>query len=398
MPSPIQATDLSASELALRLRQQHLVADFGRFALETSDLQPILDEASRLAALGLEVRLAKVLQRLFDESAFLVRAGTGWQPGVVGHARVGADLESPAGYAFLTGEPVVSNDLAAETRFRAPTLLVEHGVRGAINVLIRTEREDFGVLEVDSTNRGAFGAADVAFLQTLANTLAVAIRAQKREAAREQTLREKEALLRENERLLHDKDLLAREIHHRVTNSLQLVHSALTIQLRTLRDSAARAQVADAAGRVLAIAAVHRRLYRGDSPIAADARDYLHALLGDMQALLPPSGERGLALDMESLPLSTDRLAHLGLIVVELVTNALKHGRGKVNVAVRRTDDCLEIAVSDEGCGFPTAFETRTTTGLGLQIVASLTGPARAAGIAVDRSVPFARIVVRMAL
>src|SRR4029450_11940715 len=62
------------------------------------------------------------------------------------------------------------------------------------------------------------------------NTLAVAIRAQRREDGKAQMLQEKEALLRENQRLLREKDLLVREIHHRVTNSLQLVHSALTLQ------------------------------------------------------------------------------------------------------------------------------------------------------------------------
>ncbi|MFZ5782838.1 MAG: sensor histidine kinase [Pseudomonadota bacterium] len=397
MPPHNQAGGVPA-ELALRLRQQELVARFGRFALDTSDLQAILDEASRLAGVGLEVRLTKVLQYLPEDGDFLVRAGTGWRPGIVGHARVGGGLASPAGYAFRTHAPVVANDLAHESRFRVPALLVEHGVRSAINVHIRTAQEDFGVLEVDSTDRGAFGDADVAFLQGLANMLAVAISAQQREQLRERTLREKEALLRENQQLLHDKDLLAREIHHRVTNSLQLVHSALVIQLRTLRDSEARTQVAQAAGRVLAIAAVHRRLYKGGSPVAADCGEYLRGLVDEMRELLPPSGDRGLALESEAMRLSADQLANLGLIVVELVTNALKHGRGRVTVVVRRGDGAVMIAVSDEGGGFPAGFEPRTGTGLGLQIVASLTGPARAAAIAIDRSVPFSRIMVTMPL
>ena len=138
MPSRSMPADLSAAELGLRLRQQELVASFGCFALETDDLQAILDEASRVAALGLETSFAKVLQCLADEKAFLVRSGVGWKPGVVGHARVGNDVQSPAGYAFRTGEPVLSNDLASEPRFRTPKLLADHGIRSAINVLVRT--------------------------------------------------------------------------------------------------------------------------------------------------------------------------------------------------------------------------------------------------------------------
>jgi two-component sensor histidine kinase len=398
MPSRNRPADMSAPELRLRLRQQQLVAEFGCFALETDDLQTILDEASRVAALGLEVTCAKVLQCLADEKAFLVRSGVGWKPGVVGKARVGNDLQSPAGYAFRTGEPVLTNDLATEPRFRTPHLLAEHGIRSAINVLIRTNGHAFGVLEVDSTNRGEFSASDLAFLQTLANTLGVAIRAQQREDAKAEMLREKEALLRENERLLSDKDLMAKEIHHRVTNSLQLVHSTLSIQLRTLGNEEARAQVGEAASRVLAIAAVHRRLYQDGSTVAADARKYLRGLLDDMKALLPAAGDRRLSLDMEAFPLSADNLAHLGLIVVELVTNALKHGHGSVEVAVRQDADDLNIAVSDEGGGFPESFDPATKEGLGLKIVSAMAGPARGAAIAVDRSVPFSRIVVTMAL
>ena len=398
MPLRSMPADLSAAELGLRLRQQELVAEFGRFALETDDLQAILDEASRVAALGLQTKYAKVLQCLPDEKAFLVRSGVGWKPGVVGHARVGNDVQSPAGYAFRTGEPVLSNDLESEPRFRTPSLLAEHGIRSAINVLIRTDGHAFGVLEVDSTNRGEFANSDVAFLQTLANTLGVAIRAQQREDVKAQMLRDKEALLRENERLLREKDLLFREIHHRVTNSLQLVHSMLSLQLKLLDNEEARAQVAQAASRVLAIAAVHRRLYQGGSPDAADARTYMSGLLEDMQALLPFAGGRGLSLDMAAFALSADNLAHLGLIAVELVTNALKHGRGSIEVAVTRQEDGLKIVVSDEGVGFPASFDPAARDGLGLKIVSAMAGPAAGTAIAVDRSVPFGRIVVTMAL
>jgi|FEC22Drversion2_1045045.scaffolds.fasta_scaffold02199_2 two-component sensor histidine kinase len=397
MPARLQAEDLSAAELGLRLRQQELVAAFSCFALESDDLQAILDEASRTAANGLQVRLAKVLQFLPAEGEFLVRAGTGWKPGVVGHARIGGDKESPAGYAFCTGEPVLANDLGSEPRFRTPQLLRDHGVKSAINVLV-TDDQRFGVLEVDSTNRDEFSTSDLAFLQALANTLSAAIRAREREDAKSAMLREKEALLLENQRLLVDKDLLAREIHHRVTNSLQLVHGALTLQLRALRDPRARGPIEDAAARVLAIAAVHRRLYRGGSPVAADASQYLQGLLDDLKLLLPSSGERRLVLETEALTLSADDLTHLGLIVVELVTNAMKHGRGNVTVSVVREPTALAIAVSDEGAGFPARFDAAESAGLGLKIVSSMAGHDQEPAILVDRSVPFSRIVARMAV
>jgi GAF domain-containing protein len=95
----------------------------------------------------------------------VVRAGVGWGEGVVGAARVGADLESPAGYALRTGKPVISNHLENEQRFRTPDLLVKHGIRRAMNVILQGDRSPFGVLEVDSKSEGEFGDHDIAFLQ-----------------------------------------------------------------------------------------------------------------------------------------------------------------------------------------------------------------------------------------
>jgi len=204
------SSDLSSPELNLRLRQQELVAEFGRFAMEADSFQAILNQASVVASRGLEAGFAKVLEYLPGEMAFVVRSGIGWHDGVVGRARVGADLQSPAGYAYRTGKPVVSNHLTNEQRFRTPALLAEHGIHSAINVLISARNaEPFGVLEGDSTRRGLFDAHDVAFLQALANTLATALEAQKRQDARADLLREKDALLLENQALLREKDLLA---------------------------------------------------------------------------------------------------------------------------------------------------------------------------------------------
>ncbi|CAO3409555.1 PAS domain-containing protein [Azospirillum largimobile] len=192
-----------AEELARRERQHDLLARFGMAALKSTDIGTLLQEATRLCAAGLGTELCKALEWVRDADGddppdgdrLLVRAGVGWHPGVVGSRTVGADLASPAGYALKTGEPVISNDLGSESRFRCPALLAEHGVRSAINVIIRGEGEPFGVLEVDSRQEGRFDAADAAFLQGFANLLGGAI-----DRARDvEERRRTEALLRENE-------------------------------------------------------------------------------------------------------------------------------------------------------------------------------------------------------
>jgi two-component sensor histidine kinase len=388
------ALNLSPPELILRLNQQELVAEFGRFALRMDNFQAILDEACSVAARGLEAGFAKVLEYLPGDMMFLVRAGVGWKDGVIGHARLGGDLQSPAGYAFRSGKPVVSNHLTNEQRFRTPALLAEYGIRSAINVLIGAgDAEAFGVLEGDSTRRGEFGEHDVAFLQALANTLAVAVEAQKRQDARVQMLSEKEALLRENAALLREKDLLMQEVHHRVANSLQLGHSVLMLQALTYPE--AKAQLQEAAGRIMTIAAVHTRLYEGGSVVAADVGSYLRRLVTDIEGLfVSEAAERTLELEVGSFSLSAEAITPLGLIISELITNALKHGRGKIRVEVRQDVSGLQLSVSDEGTGFPTDFDPTARRGIGMRLVTALAkGPPDA--VTIDRSVAFGRIAVR---
>jgi two-component sensor histidine kinase len=382
--------DFSPTELSLRLRQQALVASFGRFAMQADALGDVLAEASRVAADGLDARFAKILEWQPDETAFLVRAGVGWAPGVVGEAKVGGDLQSPAGYAFRTGKPVISNHLAKEQRFRTPKLLAEYGIRSAINVLISAPGiQPFGVLEGDSTDRHDFGDHDIVFLTSLANTLSVAIENQKRQDLRDRLLAEKDQLLRE-------KDLLMQEVHHRVTNSLQLVRTLLTLQARLPSNEAAREQLEEAGRRIMTIGTVHKRLYQGPSLSASDGAIYLRGVLDDMAGLLGDAANpRTIQLQMEPIMLAADFLTPLGLITGELVTNALKYGSGAVRVSVEQTQGAVEVRVADEGAGFPADFNPADSHGLGMRLVAALCrGGERA--IRIDRSVTHGCIIARL--
>ncbi|HEY4043648.1 MAG TPA: ATP-binding protein [Rhodopila sp.] len=170
-------------ELEARLRQQALLAEFGRRALGNIDFDSLLDEATRMTAAGMEVQFCKVLEYQPDQNRFLVRAGVGWQAGVVGHATLGAELSSPGGYALHTGKPVISNHLMGEDRFRTPELLLEHGVQRALNVILLGGGHPFGVLEVDSEAPGAFTEHDIDFLQAVANLLGLALERRRAEDA-----------------------------------------------------------------------------------------------------------------------------------------------------------------------------------------------------------------------
>ncbi len=374
------------NELATRLRQQEMVAGFGTFALKSAGLAAVLTEACRVASVGLQTEFAKVLQFQPASDDLLVVAGIGWRTGVVGSATLGAGLSSPAGYALHTGQPVLSNNLGEEDRFRTPELLLEHGIHSAINVAVDAVAAPvpFGVLEVDGTARGEFVAADTAFLQSLSSVLAAAL-------VRHETEQAKDALLRE-------KDLLMREVHHRVKNSLQLVRSLLQLQARSASDET-RTQLEAAAGRITTISAVHRHLYEGGSVTETDAAAYLRALIDDMQSVVTaPEDRRKIEVQAEPLRLSADQTTPLGLITSELVSNALKHGAGRVLVSLRSVADGLQVRVEDEGQGFPLDFVPQLSKSLSMRLVTALAKGDPARSVVIDRSVPHACVVATLKL
>src|ERR1700730_14856427 len=91
--APIAATDVRRQELPYRLRQQSLLGEFGRSAMQTRDIGQILQRATELCAQGLESRFAKVLEYMPDDKRLLVRAGVGWTPGTIGEVSLGIDMD-----------------------------------------------------------------------------------------------------------------------------------------------------------------------------------------------------------------------------------------------------------------------------------------------------------------
>src|SRR5712671_2532105 len=201
-PAGPPESEVSIETLRLRILQQEILADFGVLALKGTPFAELLDQGARLAAEGLKAEFAKVLKFMPEENRFLVCAGVGWGPGVVGHATVGADMASLGGYALKTGKPVISNHLDIEERFRTPELLVEYGIRRAMNVILAGDSTPFGVLEVDSRSEVEFSESDIVFLRGIANILGMAIERQRIETN----------LLKALER----QEILTKEVNHRV--------------------------------------------------------------------------------------------------------------------------------------------------------------------------------------
>ncbi|HEY9294870.1 MAG TPA: GAF domain-containing protein, partial [Phormidium sp.] len=156
-------------------KQQAAIAHLGQRALSGIELSTLMDETVSLIAQTLAVEYCKVLELLPDRNALLLRAGIGWQPGLVGNAKVGTELNSQAGYTLISHEPVVVKNLKSETRFNGPPLLHEHNVISGISVIIAGQNLPWGVLGVHSKQQRIFTEDDINFFQAAANILAETI-------------------------------------------------------------------------------------------------------------------------------------------------------------------------------------------------------------------------------
>ena len=360
--APTVASDVTRQELPYRLRQQSLLGEFGRSALQTRDIAQILQRATELCAQGLETRFAKVLEYMPDDKRLLVRAGIGWGSGTIGEVYLGVDLESPAGFAFQTGQMVISNHLQEETRFRTPKLLSDHGIRRAINVLIARGGEGhlpFGVLEVDSPESGQFDVADADFLAGFAGLLGIAIERQHADA----DLRE----------ALEHQALLTREMSHRVKNSLASVVGLLRVQGRSAQSEDVRNALQDAASRITTIAQVHDHLWRSTRIGFVDIADFAGELCKNLQQTV----SHRVSCTFGHLMISADKAIPLGLLINEIVTNSAKHaypdGSGEISVSGERRGDDLHVEVSDRGIGLPGDFDIdQPRASLGFKVIKSL--------------------------
>jgi two-component system, sensor histidine kinase PdtaS len=362
-PTDTSSTPLSRDELRYRLRQQSLLGEFGSIAMQTRDLRKILQQATELCAIGLQAPFVKVLEYEPDEDHLMVRAGVGWAPGTIDAVSLAADIGSPAGYAYQTGASVISNHLETDTRFRMPKLLADHGIRRAINVLIEKGGEGkafFGVLEVDSANPGQFDQDDANFLAGFAGLLGVAIERQHADA-------------RFQEALKHQA-LLTREMSHRVKNSLTSVVGLLRVQARSALSQDVKNALQDASLRVSTIAEVHDHLWRSSHVGYVELADFMTELCKKLRG---NTGRHTLHCHSDPMLLSADHAIPLGLLINELVTNAVKYaypeGSGEIEVSAREVDGHLHVEVSDHGAGLPEGFDIdQSRTSLGFKVVTGM--------------------------
>jgi two-component sensor histidine kinase len=337
----------TGSDLDRAARYQEILIDFSRMVSESGDLQRLLQLTTLQAARGIGIRHTKLMRYRQEHGDLLIVAGVDWSPGVVGHVTVGTDVRSPAGCALQSRQPVTVEDLPNNPEFRYPPVLRDHGIVAALNVPVAVDGTVWGVLEVDSEVSRHFGQMDINFLLVMANILGSAIHS--RQGLEAATSVGAEAVL-----VLTQYKTLFRELLHRDKNDFQLIVSILLMQKRKHQDPEAKRGFDHVIDRVSAISLAHDQLSTREGRGSIELADYLGALCGNL-------GQRREEItvhaDLDRAELTHDRAVPLGLMINELVTNALKHAfpdsrPGAVRVTFRADPNGEgHVSVADDGVG-----------------------------------------------
>ncbi|HEY9829817.1 MAG TPA: PAS domain-containing protein [Stenomitos sp.] len=409
-------------ELQARLRQQAAIAQLGQQALLRAPVSTLMDECLALICQILGVEYCQVWEWLPDDNSLKLRAGIGWQEGLVGQALIDASPNTQAGYTLQSGQSVVVENLSSETRFQGSPLLHEHGIRSGISVMMGgtsltqpLEREDdigdpagvnqeqppnsstqaelppsapallpqspqssslhratlspqpWGVLAAHTTKQRVFSQSDVDFLQSVANVLAGAMQAQQTDAA----LHEVTAQLAQTTAALEKRSKELDEFAYITSHDLKAPLRAIANLSQWIEEDIAnqlnaenRHQLQLLRGRVYRLEVLIEGLlqYSRAGRLKSEPQlvDVALLLQQVIHSLNPPIQFR--IMIAPGMPtLLTERLP-LEQVFTHLIDNAIKHhplADGTVKIDVEEQSEAYTFTVVDDGLGIKPQFHER---------------------------------------
>lgn len=183
----------------------------------------------------------------------------------------------------------------------------------------------------------------------------------------------------ELEQKVEEKEMLLKEVHHRVKNNLQTVSSLLRMQGRSIEDAQTLSQIRSSQNRVVCMAMVHEMLYQREDLSCIEYSTYVHQL-GDylVKSIKGPESNIRLNIDIPEIELGIDTAIPLGLLINEAVTNALKYGfegrdSGEISISLEKEDKHeFVLRIGDDGVGYPESMDYQSSKSLGLKLIHNL--------------------------
>ena len=178
---------------------------------------------------------------------------------------------------------------------------------------------------------------------------------------------------------LKEKELLLKEIHHRVKNNLQIVSSLLSLQIGNASNEGESISLKESQNRIRSMALIHEKLYQSSDLAVIDFREYVESLVASLTRSYILNRSLKIDVDVEDVSLDIDTAIPCGLIINELISNCLKYAfpggeTGEIRVSLHRSGGLYRLIVSDNGVGLPPGLDFRDTASLGLQLVITLAG------------------------
>lgn len=347
----------AVAALETRARQQNAIAQLSQHALEGCGLAALLEDTVAQIPQILEVEYCSVLELRPDGKTLFLRAGAGWKEGCVGHAKLVAGRESPAGFTLSSSSSLIIEDLRTETRFRRPRLLLDHGVVSAVAVIIHGRSKPYGVLGAYTIKRRKFTNDDVHVLQSIANVLAAVIDRRQLE----------EELLAISGR---EEQRIGQDLHDSVCQQLAGIEFRNSVLVQQLaKNEEARAE-AILIGELIRDANRQARfLAKGLSPVQLDANGLMSAL-EELTSNASKLFNISCRFECPRPVLVGDNAVatHLYRIAQEAITNAVKHGQAKcVVVSLSDSVGQLRLRIWNDGAEFIAGASPKG--GLGLRIM-----------------------------
>jgi predicted ATPase/two-component sensor histidine kinase len=267
--------------------------------------------------------------------------------------------------SIRTQRPVLIDDASSDEAYFADEYFAANPSRSVLSLPLVKQSKLIGVLYLENELApGVFTPARLAVLRLLASQAAVSL---------------ENAMLEEKQSLLAEKDALLHEVHHRVKNNLQLISSLLNLQAERVTDEAVAELFAESRNRVRSMAMVHENLYRAGNFARISMTMHVKTLCGHL-AQVYDMGRLGVDMQIavDDIQLDMSRAVSCGLIINELVSNALKHAfpdrqGGVLRIDLKAVDgQRCELRVSDDGVGLAPGFSVERDETLGLRLVHDL--------------------------
>ncbi len=265
----------------------------------------------------------------------------------------------------LTTEDAQTHTDTAEFK---DSYLKPNGIISMMDVPIWLQGEMVGVLCHEQTeNMREYTFEEQDFAASISYIISLSLEASERDKAQKQIINS-----------LEEKNVLLREIHHRVKNNMQIISSLLSLQSSTIENPEMREIFHESQNRVKSMSIIHEQLYQTDNLSKIDFKIYINGLIKSLfQVYSSPSKQIKWDVDINEVKLNLETSIPCGLIINELISNSLKHAfkerdNGKITVKMDRNNDLITLIVADNGVGISNNFQIEKASTLGLKLVTNL--------------------------